>query len=72
MLTDSAIIVAQAFVAAAGIGAMLFTLAARLGFDVELYKLRRDTRLLRLQYEQRVAELRSIGGSIDRDGPSAS
>jgi len=70
MLTDSAIIVAQAFVAAAGIGAMLFTLAARLGFDVELYKLRRETRMLRLQYEQRVAELRRIRADIDRDASS--
>lgn len=49
--------------AGAAVFAMLYALAARLGFDIELHKLKVETMRLRKQYEDRVAEIRALGGS---------
>lgn len=48
----------QVLIGAAAVWAMLFTLAARLGFDVELHKLRVEACTLRRQYELRIAALK--------------
>jgi hypothetical protein len=48
---------------AAAVFAMLYALTSRLGFDIELHKLKVDTMTLRQQYEDRVAQIRMFGGS---------
>ncbi|MFM9957774.1 MAG: hypothetical protein ACKVZJ_06840 [Phycisphaerales bacterium] len=47
---------------AAAVFAMLYALAARVGFDIELHKLRVDTMTLRCRYEERLAQIRAMGG----------
>lgn len=58
------VIAGQIFCAAAAVLALLYASAARLGFDLELHKLRVDARALRNQYEERVALIRSLGGDF--------
>lgn len=50
--------------AGAAVFAMLYALAARLGFDIELHKLRVDTMTLRCKYEERIAQIRAMGGDM--------
>lgn len=45
--------------------AMLYALAARLGWEIELDKLRTEARALRSQYEERIRLIRELGGNID-------
>lgn len=51
---------------------LCYTMAARLGWDIELEKLRADARKLRAEYDQRVERLRQIGamsGPADSEEP---
>ncbi len=48
---------------AAAVFAMLYAVSARLGFDIELHKLKVETMSLRKQYEERIAQIRALGGS---------
>ncbi len=55
-----------AMAALAAVFAMLYALASRLGFDLEVHKLRVDTMKLRCQYEERLAQIRAMGGDAPR------
>lgn len=48
-----------------GVLAMLYALANRLGFDMELHRLRVESANLRSQYEERLAQIRAMGGDIE-------
>lgn len=45
-------------IAAAGIGAFLYTLAARIAWEIGVHQLRVETHRLRVEYARRLAKLR--------------
>jgi len=47
-----------------GVLAMLYVLANRLGFEMEVHRLRVESANLRSQYEERLAQIRAMGGDI--------
>ncbi|MBN8645592.1 MAG: hypothetical protein J0L61_10190 [Planctomycetes bacterium] len=51
----------------AAVFAMLYALAARLGWEIELDKLRTEARALRSQYEERIKMIRAMGGHLDEN-----
>ena len=55
----------NATIAAAGVVLCLYTLAARLGFDIELHKLSAETKRLRMEYSAHLSALRKRDAAIE-------